>query len=65
MFCGLSVVNGAEWERMRKYNVNELYRQASEAKDREDGVDQGVEGEGEGKDRDTDEKAAEEQKAST
>ncbi|PKS07080.1 hypothetical protein jhhlp_005677 [Lomentospora prolificans] len=28
-FCGMSVVDGPRWETLRKYNVNELYKQAS------------------------------------
>lgn len=47
---------------MRKYNVNELYRLASEMNDKEDGGDQGVEGEGEAKDKDEDEKVGDGQK---
>lgn len=30
LFCGVSVVDGAEWERLKRYNVNELYRLAFE-----------------------------------
>ena len=30
MFCGVSVVDGAEWENLKRYNMTELYRLASE-----------------------------------
>jgi tRNA acetyltransferase TAN1 len=30
MFCGMSVVDGVEWESLKRYNVNELYRMAAE-----------------------------------
>ncbi|KAL6852823.1 hypothetical protein ACO1O0_007371 [Amphichorda felina] len=30
MFCGVSVVDGAEWESLKRYNMTELYRLASE-----------------------------------
>lgn len=26
MFCGMSVVDGVEWESLKRYNMNELYR---------------------------------------
>lgn len=35
MFCGVSVVDGIEWESLKRYNVNELYRLASDG-DRSD-----------------------------
>ena len=30
MFCGMSVVDGGEWESLKRYNMNELYRLGSE-----------------------------------
>ncbi|KAF4121556.1 tRNA acetyltransferase TAN1 [Geosmithia morbida] len=36
MFCGVSVVEGDEWESFKRFNVNELYRIASEEANRED-----------------------------
>ncbi|KFH42923.1 tRNA acetyltransferase-like protein [Hapsidospora chrysogenum ATCC 11550] len=30
MLCGVSVVDGAEWESLKRYNMNELYLQAAE-----------------------------------
>ncbi|KAI6779662.1 tRNA acetyltransferase-like protein [Emericellopsis cladophorae] len=32
MFCGMSVVDGVEWESLKRYNVNELYRMGAEKK---------------------------------
>jgi hypothetical protein len=30
MLCGVSVVDGAEWESLKRYNMNELYLQAAD-----------------------------------
>ncbi len=30
MFCGVSVVDGAEWESLKRYNMNELYKLGTE-----------------------------------
>jgi tRNA acetyltransferase TAN1 len=32
LFCGVSVVDGKEWESLKRYNVNELYRLAFQEK---------------------------------
>ncbi|KAH6982802.1 hypothetical protein BKA56DRAFT_331591 [Ilyonectria sp. MPI-CAGE-AT-0026] len=31
-FCGVSVVDGKQWEELKRYNLNELYKLASETK---------------------------------
>lgn len=32
MLCGMSVVDGKEWEALKRYNLNEMYRMAREEK---------------------------------
>ena len=32
LHCGLSVVDGQEWEKLKKYNVNALYEMKKDAK---------------------------------
>lgn len=32
MFCGISVVDGKEWEELKRYNINALYDMTGEQK---------------------------------
>ncbi|KAI5466509.1 hypothetical protein BGZ63DRAFT_133229 [Mariannaea sp. PMI_226] len=32
MFCGISVVDGKQWEELKRYNLNELYKLSTETK---------------------------------
>lgn len=50
MLCGVSVVDGAEWERLKRYNVNELYRIASEEANQEGKEESTTEAKDESKD---------------
>lgn len=36
MFCGISVVDGAEWESLKRYNMNELYRLTSDVQSQDE-----------------------------
>lgn len=31
LFCGMSVIDGIQWEELKRYNLNELYKLGADA----------------------------------
>lgn len=42
MLCGMSVVDGGEWDSLKRYNMNELYRLAAATKEGEKKAEEGT-----------------------
>jgi tRNA acetyltransferase TAN1 len=53
MLCGMSVVDGKEWESFKRYNLNEMYKLAREEK-HEQKQEATAKGEVEGEKKDVD-----------